>query len=101
MPSIFLQCMVAGHSAGAAYGLATGHEHLECIHAQSKARAHSTEEWRLYPLSHCREGGVEKDSYCAGRQLGAGLGWGSERRTPDRCEMMWPTSVPVLAPHSI
>lgn len=48
-------------------------------------------------MSHSRVGGVEKESYCAGKQLGAGLGWGPERRTPDRYEMMLqPASITVL-----
>lgn len=55
------------------------------------------EGWWLYPLFHCGKGDVEKDSYCAGRQLGSGLGWGLERETPDRCDMMWPASITVLS----
>lgn len=59
MPSIFLQCMVAGHSAGAAYGLATGHEHLECIHAQSKARGPEPTAQRNGSCTHCPTVGRE------------------------------------------
>lgn len=91
---IFLPCGVAGYLVAAACGQATGYEHLKCIHVHIKDRGQ-----RDSGCTHCptvRREVCQKDSYCAGRQLGAGLGWGPEGRTPGRCEMMQSASVTML-----
>jgi hypothetical protein len=59
VPSIFLWCRVAGHSAGSAYGLATGREHRECIHVRSKARRTEPTGQRGGGCTHCPTVGRE------------------------------------------